>query len=134
GRSAIPQALQALLDSRDDPTADYSVRRGLDFLGHFGPKNTSDVYQILAGFEGELSGRDLTWEVFYSSGETSTTNFYGGLPSIQKWQAVVALPEFGAGQTLAVGTYQVTCQSGLPIFQGTTATMTQDCVNAIIGS
>src|SRR5690606_2279406 len=36
--------------------------------------------------------------------------------------------------TLAVGTYQVTCQSGLPIFQGATATMTEDCVNAIIGS
>lgn len=134
GRSAIPEALQSLLDSRGDAAADWSLRRGLDFLGHFGPKNTSDVYQILAGFEGELANRDLTWEVFYSSGETSTTNFYGGLPSIQKWLAVVALPEFGAGQTLAEGNYQITCATGLPIFQGTVATMSQDCVNGIIGS
>ena len=134
GRSAIPDALQALLDSRTvDPSADYSVRRGLDFLGQFGPTNSSDVYQIMAGFEGGFPNRDWTWEVYYSSGETNTTNFYGGLPSIQKWQAVVALPEFAAGQTLAVGAYEATCETGLPIFQGTTATTSQDCLNGILG-
>src|SRR5690606_4085581 len=99
----------------------------------FGPTNSSDVYQIMAGFEGGFPNRDWTWEVYYSSGETNTTNFYGGLPSIQKWQAVVALPEFAAGQTLAVGAYEATCETGLPIFQGTTATTSQDCLNGILG-
>jgi iron complex outermembrane recepter protein len=132
-RSAIPSALQTLLDSRPDADATYSVRRGLDFLGHFGPQNSSDVYQIMVGLEGQIPNRDWTWEAFYSSGETNTNNAYPGLPSIQKWQAVVALPEFGAGGQVVVGNYNTSCTSGLPIFQGTTATMTQDCANSILG-
>src|SRR5690606_13571947 len=129
------------------------LNRGLDFLGQFGPTNASDVYQIVAGLEGSFQNRDWTWEVFYSSGETTATNVYYGLPSVQRWKALAHSPEFGRGQVIDYatapdgspmldangqriivgGNYQIRCTSGLPIFYGTTADMTQDCVNSLLG-
>jgi outer membrane receptor protein involved in Fe transport len=155
--TAIPTGLQALLDSRQvlipDPdgtgplTATYGpagsgangtwqLNRGLDFLGQFGPTNDSDVYQIMAGLEGEFENRDMTWEAYYSSGETTATNIYYGLPSIQRWQSLVAQPNFGQNATVVSsigGNYQMTCTSGLPIFYGTTAGTSQNCIDAIVG-
>jgi outer membrane receptor protein involved in Fe transport len=139
-RTAIPAGLQSLLDSRPDPNATWQLNRGLDFLGQFGPTNSSDVYQIMAGFEGSFENRDWTWEAYYSSGETNATNIYYGLPSVQRWKALVASPEFGAGQTIDTvngvavgGNYQMTCTSGLPIFYGTTAETSQDCLDSLLG-
>jgi outer membrane receptor protein involved in Fe transport len=148
----IPALLQTLLDSRQfdadgtgpglpgaagsGATQTWQLNRGLDFLGQFGPTNSSDVYQIMAGFEGDFANRDWTWEAYYSSGKTDTTNIYYGLPSIQRWQTLVAQPNFGQNATVVSsvgGNYQMTCTSGLPIFFGSTATMSENCFNAIIG-
>jgi iron complex outermembrane recepter protein len=153
GRTNIPAGLQTLLDSREDPSANWQLNRGLDFLGQFGPTNASDVYQIVAGVEGSFEGRDWTWEAFYSSGETTATNVYYGLPSVQRWKALAASPNFGAGQVINYatapdgsplldangnripigGNYQIRCTSGLPIFYGTTADVTPDCINSLLG-
>ena len=136
-RTSIPSALQTLLDSRGDNTAPWTLSRGLDFLGHFGPLNASDVYQIMVGVEGQFVDRDWTWEAYYSSGETNATSVYGGLPSIQRWQALAAAPEFGAGASIpapAGGGYALNCTSGLPIFFGTTADMSSDCRTSVLGS
>ncbi len=154
GRTAIPLGLQSLLDSRPDADATWFLTRGLDFVGQFGPTNESNVYQITAGFEGSFEDRDWTWEAFYSSGKTTATNVYYGLPSVQRWKALVASPEFGRNQLIDYltgpdgnpildangdripiggGEYRLQCTSGLPIFYGTTAETTQDCINSIIG-
>jgi len=153
GRTAIPAGLQSLLDSRPAAGATWQLNRGLDFLGQFGPTNNSDVYQIMAGLEGSFTNRDWTWEAYYSSGETSAENVYYGLPSVQRWKALAHSPEFGSnqvinyatapdgsplldanGQRIPVGgNYQIRCTSGLPIFFGTTADLTQDCVNSLLG-
>jgi iron complex outermembrane recepter protein len=150
--NAIPAGLQTLLDSRQlDPDGvgplpagapgsgagqNWQLNRGLDFLGQFGPTNSSDVYQIMAGFEGSFENRDWTWEAYYSSGKTDTTNIYYGLPSLQRWLSLVAQPNFGAGATVVSaigGNYQMTCTSGLPIFFGTTEGTSQNCLDAIVG-
>lgn len=136
-RTVIPQNLQTLLDSRANPGASWYLTRGLDFLGNFGPVNTSDVYQIMAGIEGQLTDRDWTWEAYYSSGETSAVSSYPGLPSIERWQALVSTFDFGEGQTVPSpggGGYALTCTSGLPIYYGGTATISRDCVNSVLGS
>ena len=134
GRQAIPDALQTLLDSRPESDANWQLNRGLDFLGQFGPTNSSDVYQIMVGLQGSFEASDWTWEAYYSSGETNATNIYTTLPSVQRWQALVASPEFGAGQEIqGIGDYQMTCDSGLPIFEGTTADTSQNCIDAIVG-
>ena len=169
GRTSIPAGLQSLLDSRQlDPDgggpapvgapgsgADqtWQLNRGLDFLGQFGPSNNSDVYQIMAGLEGSFANRDWSWEAYYSSGETSASNVYYGLPSVQRWKALAHSPEFGAGQVIDYatapdgspllgangqripvgGNYQIRCTSGLPIYFGTTADLSQDCINSVLG-
>jgi iron complex outermembrane recepter protein len=135
GRTDIPAALQTLLNSRPKPTANWQLNRGMDFLGQFGPTNTSDVYQILAGLRGSFTSNDWTWEAYASSGQTTTSNVYPLLPSVQQWQGLVASPNFGQGVTIpgASGNYQMHCTSGLPIFYGTTDSTTQDCLNAING-
>src|SRR5690606_33566531 len=100
GRTSIPPGLQTLLDSRPNPDETWFLTRGLDFVGQFGPTNDSSVYQITAGLEGSFENRDWTWEAFYSSGKTAATNVYYGLPSVQRWRALVASPEFGRNQVI----------------------------------
>jgi iron complex outermembrane receptor protein len=150
----IPSALQTLLNSRTrlgpDPDGagpltrpviagsaeNWQLNRGLDFLGQFGPFNSSDVYQIVAGLEGSFTNRDWTWEAYYSSGSTNAVNIYYGLPSLQRWLRLVSAPNFGLNANIPSaqgGNYAMTCTSGLPIFFGTTATMSQDCVESVIG-
>ncbi len=148
----IPAGLQALLDSRQlDPdgagpapagapgsgaSQTWQLNRGLDFLGQFGPSNDSDTFQIMGGVEGTIPGRDWTWEAYYSSGETTATTVYNSLPSIQRWQALVAAPNFGRNATIVSaigGNYQITCTTGLPIFFGTTESASQNCYDAIVG-
>ena len=146
--NAIPAALQTLLDSRVqlDPSVDptdatgpdenWQLNRGLDFLGQFGPSNDSDVYQIMAGFEGSFPNNDWTWEAYYSTGETTAETVYTTLPSVQRWQALVAQPNFGRNATIVSsigGNYQMTCTTGLPIFYGTTESTSQNCYDAIVG-
>jgi iron complex outermembrane receptor protein len=134
-RAGIPAGLQALLDSRPNPNANWQLNRGLDFVGNFGPSNSSDVYQIMAGLKGSFATNDWTWETYYSSGSTSAVNIYEGLPSVQRWQALVASPNFGKGQTIngASGNYRITCTSGLPIYYGDNSTTSDDCINGILG-
>ncbi|HVJ30002.1 MAG TPA: TonB-dependent receptor, partial [Gammaproteobacteria bacterium] len=144
----IPAALQTLLDSRVQlaPAADpndltgpdetWQLNRGLDFLGQFGPSNDSDVYQIMAGFEGSFPNNDWTWEAYYSTGETTAETVYTTLPSVQRWQSLVAAPNFGTNATIVSsigGNYQMTCTTGLPIFYGTTDSTSQNCYDAIVG-
>ena len=144
----IPAALQTLLDSRVQlaPAADpndltgpdetWQLNRGLDFLGQFGPSNDSDVYQIMAGFEGSFPNNDWTWEAYYSTGETTAETVYTTLPSVQRWQGLVAAPNFGTNATIVSsigGNYQMTCTTGLPIFYGTTESTSQNCYDAIVG-
>jgi iron complex outermembrane receptor protein len=150
--TAIPAGLQALLDSRQlDPdgagpapvgapgsgaTQTWQLNRGLDFLGQFGPSNDSDTYQIMAGLEGSFPNRDMTWEAYYSSGETTASTVYRSLPSVQRWQGLVAQPNFGQNATVVStigGNYQMTCTTGLPIYYGTTDSVSQNCYDAIVG-
>ena len=135
GRQAIPAGLQTLVDSRPESDATWRLHRGLDFLGHFGPTNSSDVFQIMAGLEGRFDRLDWTWEAFYSSGETNVTNFYHNTPSNDRWKLLAEAPEFGAGvsELTAPGDYQMACDSGLPIFYGDNSTVSQNCLDSIKG-
>ena len=128
----IPAALQTLLASRTNPNGTsaannpWTLYRVLDFMGDaVTTKSTNDVFQIMAGVDGRFSQRDWTWEAYVSSGETNTTNFFEGLPSLQRYQSLLnAIPSPGAASngTWGIGSftsgrnYVQTCTSGLPIF------------------
>jgi len=120
---AIPSALTDLLASRTNPNAPWTLFRVLDFVGGpVQPVSTTDVYQIMAGLEGGFSNRDWTWEAYVSTGETDTTNFYHNLPSLQRYQYLVAQPNFGVGSFTLGRNYVINCPTGLPIFRTTDPT------------
>ncbi len=135
---AIPPALQTLLDSRPDPTKPWTLFRVLDFLG--GPEtttNTNNVYQIQAGFDGKFSHRDWTWSAYVSSGKTDTENYFDELPSLQRYQFLLAQPSatWGRGIFTQGRNYVQTCTSGLPIFTDSSSLgagqVSPDCLEAI---
>ena len=139
---ALPAALNALLDSRPNPSAPWNLSQVLDYNGPINVDNVSNVWQITAGLRGKLPFRDWTWEVYGSKGGTQYDASYSGLPSYQRYAFLVAQPNFGKGTNLKaggppqpVGTsqtlsgYSLTCTTGLPVFQQFTPSA--DCLNSI---
>jgi iron complex outermembrane receptor protein len=129
---AIPVALQQLLDSRpDDPNQDWRLFRGLDFWEQpFTTENSNDVYQIMAGLEGTLPNPDFTWEFYAATGQTDTRNDYTYLPSLQRYQTLVRLPNFGQGRNVFGREYVLECSTGVPIFGGS-ATADPNCFDSM---
>jgi len=142
----IPAALQTLLASRTNPTNPWTLYRVLDFVGDaVTTKSTSDVFQIMAGVEGRFSQRDWTWEAYVSSGQTNVTNFYGDIPSLQRYQSLLnAIPSpglasngtWGIGSFTSGRNYVQTCTSGLPIFTNSSnlgsGNVSADCLESIM--
>jgi outer membrane receptor protein involved in Fe transport len=127
----VPPELATLLASRPNPTAPWQLNRVLDFLGPRRTTNSTTVYQIMAGLEGDFENNDWTWEAYVSHGETEVlSHLNGGFASVQRWREVVSSPNYGAGYTRDAGLgYLVTCTSGFPIFSDFTPS--QDCIDAI---
>jgi len=130
----LPADLLALLNSRPNPSAPWTLYQSTDYLGPETLLNTTDVWQATAGLKGKLPFRDWTWEVYGSRGNTHVQNDYTGLPSLQRYQYLVALPNFGKGASISspAGTpfgYGESCTSGLPVFQSFTPST--DCVQSI---
>ncbi|MEI9965614.1 MAG: TonB-dependent receptor plug domain-containing protein [Caulobacteraceae bacterium] len=135
----VPAQLATLLNSRPDPTAPWALELELDnVLGDRDTRDTTNTYQILAGFRGDVANTDLTYEVYGSHGVTSSvSDLYSGFGSEARWQALIALPNYGANGTLT-STYgagstgfSAHCTSGLygAIFEGTKPS--QDCIDAL---
>lgn len=130
----IPDDLAALLASRDDPDGDWIVYRGLDFMGPEQARTQSDVYQIMAGVEGGIDAIDGSWEAYVSTGRTSNWYLGAGNGSQQRYESIVAAPDWGRGGYAFSGTYFQTCESGVPIFaaQGIVpGPISDDCKEAI---
>jgi iron complex outermembrane recepter protein len=145
GDPGLPASLVSLLNSRTktDPvtkqvvsaSADpWTLYQVLDYEGPVRVENTTDVWQAMAGLKGKLPFKDWTWEAYASRGNTHTQADYDGLPSLQRYQYLVGLPNFGKGAAVKspVGTpfgYGVSCTSGLPVFQQFTPSA--DCLASI---
>jgi iron complex outermembrane recepter protein len=131
GDPGLPADLVTLLNSRTkvvngvtvsgagDPWSLYQVQ---DYAGPITINNSTDVWQAMAGLKGKLSFRDWTWEAYVSRGNTHTQADYTGLPSLQRYQYLVSLPNFGKGANVSspAGTpfgYGVSCPTGLPVFE-----------------
>jgi outer membrane receptor protein involved in Fe transport len=129
---AIPADLTTLLNSRTGTAGangPWSLYQVLDYNGPIQQKNTSDVWQVLGGIEGEIGDR-TTWEAYISVGQTDIENANSRMPSLQRYQFLVQQPNFGTGGPFAynpatsmIGSgrgYALTCPSGLPVFSNFT--------------
>ncbi|MEO8306615.1 MAG: TonB-dependent receptor [Pseudomonadota bacterium] len=128
----LPAALQSLLNSRavvttgtpppaagtTGPTSPWSLFQVLDYNGAINTTNTNNVWQILAGLKGNVGFRDWTWDAYVSRGDTNIIAETSHLPSLQRYQFLVAKPGFGAGTnfTSSGSGYRIDCPSGLPVF------------------
>ena len=102
----------------------------LDYYGPIKSDNTTDVWQLLAGLQGKVGFRDWTWEAYVSKGDTNTVA-ETPLPSLQRYSALVAAPNFGRNANIT-GTgrgYALRCTTGLPVFQEFTPS--EDCLTSI---
>jgi outer membrane receptor protein involved in Fe transport len=143
GQRPLPVGLQAVLDSRTcDPdgtgpqpvqncaSLPWNLFRGIDFTGSpQEPTIATDAYQLMAGVEGQFANRDWTWEAYVSTGETNILMFYRNLPSLQRYQFLVAQPNWGQGSFVRGRNYDVTCGTGLPMFS--TVDPDAGCIEAI---
>lgn len=130
---AIPADLNTLLDSRTGDAGaggEWSYNRVLDYNGPIEPVNTTSTWQFLVGLSGDLDFADMTWEAYISRGDTFIQTVNDGLTSHQRYQAVVAAPDFGVGRIRSGATgYDIYCDSGLPVFN--TFTPSQNCLDGI---
>jgi outer membrane cobalamin receptor len=117
GNRPLPPGLQQLLDSRPRPSEPWSIYRGIDFQGGpIEPTTDTDAYQIMAGVEGSFNALDWTWEAYVSTGKTDILTFFENVPSLQRYQFLVAQPNWGVGTFMRGRNYTVTCGTGLPMF------------------
>ena len=126
---ALPDDLNTLLDSRNDPGGDWSLYDVMAYNGPIEPINNNSVWQLLVGLEGDIGDGDTTWEVYYSRGDTRIEKVNTHIPSLQRYSALLAAPNFGQGSVTAPRNYVLNCESGLPIFDDFTPT--QDCLDGI---
>lgn len=126
----LPAELNTLLDSRSNPGANWSLYQVLDYFGVLTADNKTDLHQVMAGLEGKLPVKDWTWEAYYASGRTNTVS-ETRIPSLQRYQQLVAAPNFGRNATLtsSVFGYQIKCTTGLPVFEQFTPS--KDCITGI---
>lgn len=126
----LPAALNALLDSRPRPDDPWSLYQVLDYYGPLISNNTTNVWQVMAGLQGRMGIRDWTWEAYVSRGDTNTVA-ETGFPSLQRYSALVAAPDFGKNANIT-GTgrgYSLRCTTGLPVFEEFTPS--EDCLRSI---
>jgi iron complex outermembrane recepter protein len=132
--SWLPASLLTLLNSRPNPNASWSLYQLQDYTGFEIAHNQTDVWQALVGLKGKLPFRDWAWDVYASRGNTHDQQDFTGMNSLQRYQFLVALPNFGKGAVnqSPPGTpfgYGITCTSGLPVFQQ--FAISKDCVDSI---
>ena len=130
---ALPAQLNALLDARPNPTAPWALEMGfVDFSGTRKNYNSDDVYQLLAGIEGEFSTRGGNSTSTASHGETKLVAELENYPMLQAFRAVIQAPNFGQNLSLGSGPplfFTTKCTSGLPVFSNFQAS--QDCIDSI---
>jgi iron complex outermembrane recepter protein len=130
----LPAELLSLLNSRPNPNASWNLYQVQDYTGYEVATNVSDVWQALAGLKGKFPFRDWSWEFYASRGNTHIQADYTGMNSLQRYQYLVALPNFGKGASISSppGTpfgYGVSCTSGIPVFQQ--FQISSDCVQSM---
>ncbi len=119
-------------------TCDWQLTYYLDYANRVSRTDVT-TYNIVTGLDGKLPFRDWTWELFASQGESQTDTLITGTASLNRFRAVVASPNWGAGFSAqgnpafgGFGASSATCTSGFDPFNKSVP-ISQDCINAIRG-
>jgi iron complex outermembrane recepter protein len=129
----VPTELATILDSRSAATVNspWTLNKVLDYMGHTSLQTTTNTYEMVAGVRGEIGFRDWTYDVFGTHGRTSQGTTYTGFADLATYQALINLPNYGAGadfNNARIGQL-AHCTSGLNPFVNTG--VSQDCINIL---
>lgn len=69
----IPTGLATLLASRPNPNAPFTVAVNPAAVGNRHEQDRYNVYQLTAGLSGRLDASDITWNAYFSFGDTQQT-------------------------------------------------------------
>ena len=92
----IPADLRALLASRANPAAAFTIQKRFDVLGPRTEHDRYDVYQITAGADGRLGIGDLKFDVYGTVGRTLYAADEINYPSVGAVQRLLSAPDGGA--------------------------------------
>ncbi|HWJ70473.1 MAG TPA: TonB-dependent receptor [Sphingobium sp.] len=125
----VSRQLAALLNNRADPSANWTMSRGLNFLGRLYTETSSDIHQLTAGLRGEVGVKDWTWELYGSHGQTTVVarQPQGAISYANLQQLITGNASAGgrsptingpwnAGWTSGATFNPTSCTSGIPIF------------------
>lgn len=110
----------------------WRLSQSLTFLPARSVESNTQLFQLLAGLNGNLGFGDWTWEAYVSHGQTRNETDFIGFASTSMYRAIVQSPNYGRGWSskgLDVGRKEATCTSGVPVF--TDFAISQDCIDAI---
>lgn len=104
----IPTQLKAGLATRANPTADFSYNKRFKALGGRTGDNTHDVWQIVAGTEGDLT-EGWSYDAYGSWGRSVRNEIQGGNVRLNRTEELLDRADGGVG----------ICQGGLNLFGDT---------------
>lgn len=136
----VPAEVADFLNSRTDPTANWTLEQTMTYLPPYRTLTTGNVYQASGGLRGEFGEgftEDWTWEMYYSHGK-STINVQQleGFTNYNRSQEIYAGDQYG--KDWAGGYFISTianCTSGIPVFDengnviNTAIQVSQDCAD-----
>lgn len=130
----VADVLNARVLTTDPLTTSWRYEGGIDWLPPYRTDTTTNLFQLIVGFRGDLGFRDWTWEAYGSHGQTSVN---AHLPESfihhERTEVLFQANQYGAGwQNPATLTVTGRCTSGLPIFNpngsvNNTPSVSQDC-------
>ena len=93
----IPADLRTLLDSRPDPTADFTYRQRMEGVGPRQGTNKYDVFQLLGGVRGDL-GDDLHWDIYASTAQVRGQEILNNDVSLTRMEELLDSPTGGTDE------------------------------------
>jgi len=133
----ISDDLAALLASRTQPNAPFTLDKR--YQGEAGPRvfnRDFDVYQLLAGLQGDVDFLEGSWDVYASRGRTTLLERNPGSVLISSLNTLVNAPDGGASlceggyNPFGVSTLSASCQSFLVATPKSETVIDQDVVEA----
>ncbi len=119
----VPAELGALLDSRVNPNADFTLSRIAYWYPNRASSNNTKLAEFVVGVDGKIGDTDWTWEAYTSYGETVLLTDMKNFVWLDRYANLVRQPNYGKGGAFtaqaanSTNTQDFTCTSGLPLFE-----------------
>jgi len=96
GNPFIPEDMRSILASRPNQTAPIGFTFSTGRLGRTHYDFSYGIDEFLVGLKGRVPGRDLSWDVYASYGETGAEESSSGWINHAAWTTLVNAPDGGA--------------------------------------